>query len=197
MVMVGREKMSKSLGNFTNLSDALDRHGPRAFRLLALQTHYRKQLEMGDKELSDAAKAVDRLDALFRRARVAGVVEGEVGETADFRAAMDDDFDTPAALAFVFDLVRRANTALDAGDRDTVATLLATVRELCRSFGLEVDDGANDESGGDDTEIDALVVARDEARARRDFAEADRIRDELKKQGITLEDGSGGTTWHR
>ena len=73
MVMVGREKMSKSLGNFTNLSDALDRHGPRAFRLLALQTHYRKQLEMGDKELSDAAKAVDRLDALFRRARTAGV----------------------------------------------------------------------------------------------------------------------------
>ena len=73
MVMVGREKMSKSLGNFTNLSDALDRHGPRAFRLLALQTHYRKQLEMGDKELSDAGKAVDRLDALFRRARVAGV----------------------------------------------------------------------------------------------------------------------------
>jgi cysteinyl-tRNA synthetase len=110
---------------------------------------------------------------------------------------MDDDFDTPAALAFVFDLVRRANTALDAGDRDTVATLLATVRELCRSFGLEVDDGANDESGGDDADIDALVVARDEARARRDFAEADRIRDELKKQGVTLEDGSGGTTWHR
>src|SRR5664279_3845827 len=69
MVMVGREKMSKSLGNFTNLADALDRHGPRGFRLLALQTHYRRQLEMGDKELSDAAKAVDRLDALFRRAR--------------------------------------------------------------------------------------------------------------------------------
>ena len=197
MVMVGREKMSKSLGNFTNLSDALDRHGPRAFRLLALQTHYRKQLEMGDKELSDAGKAVDRLDALFRRARVAGVTEGAVGDIDDFRDAMDDDFDTPAALAFVFDLVRRANTALDAGDRDTVATLLATVRELCQSFGLEVDDGNNDESGGDDAEIDALVVARDEARARRDFGEADRIRDELKAKGITLEDGSGGTTWHR
>ena len=197
MVMVGGEKMSKSLGNFTNLSDAIDRHGSRAFRLLALQTHYRRQLEMGDKELSDAAKAVDRLDALFRRARVAGVVESEVGDIGAFRDAMDDDFDTPAALAFVFDLVRRANSALDAGDRDTVATLLATVRELCRSFGLEVDDGNNDESGSDEAEIDALVVARDEARARRDFAEADRIRDELKERGITLEDGSGGTTWHR
>ncbi len=201
MVMVGREKMSKSLGNFTNLADALDRHGPRAFRLLALQTHYRKQLEMGDKELSDAAKAVDRLDALFRRARVAGIGEGAVGDTGGFRAAMDDDFDTPAALAFVFDLVRRANTALDAGDTATVANLLATVRELCGSFGLEIDDGARAGAGsaasGDDAEIDALVVARDEARARRDFAEADHIRDELKARGITLEDGPNGTTWHR
>jgi cysteinyl-tRNA synthetase len=198
MVMVGREKMSKSLGNFTNLSDALDRHGARAFRLLALQTHYRKQLEMGDKELSDAAKAVDRLDALFRRARVAGVTDGSVAdaEVDKFRDLMDDDFDTPAALAFVFDLVRRANTALDAGDTAAVATLLATVRELCGSFGLEVDDGAG-EDAGDDAEVDALVVARNEARARRDFAEADRIRDELKGRGITLEDGPDGTTWHR
>jgi cysteinyl-tRNA synthetase len=218
MVMVGREKMSKSLGNFTNLSDALDRHGARAFRLLALQSHYRKQLEMGDKELSDAAKAVDRLDALVRRARVAGVAEGPVGDMADFGdfvAAMDDDFDTPAALALVFDLVRRANTALDAGDTAAVATLVATVRELCRSFGLELDDGTRTVTGtaavdlglvvhgtgavlsGEDAEIDARVAARDEARARRDFAEADRIRDELKARGVILEDGPGGTTWHR
>jgi cysteinyl-tRNA synthetase len=196
MVMVGREKMSKSLGNFVDLSDALDRHGARAFRLLALQTHYRKQLEMGDKELSDAAKAVDRIDALFRRAAAAGVTEGDTGatfvaDTAGFRAAMDDDFDTPAALAFVFDLVRRANTALDARDTPTVAGLLATVRELCAAFGLEPGDVAYT-----DTEIDALVAARDDARERRDFAEADRLRDELTARGITVEDGPGGTTWH-
>jgi cysteinyl-tRNA synthetase len=209
MVMVGREKMSKSLGNFTNLSDALDRHGPRAFRLLALQTHYRKQLEMGDKELSDAAKAVDRLDALFRRARVAGVTEGNVGDTSGFRAAMDDDFDTPAALAFVFDLVRKANTALDAGDDAAVAGYLATVSELCAAFGLSLTKygSATLESGSvltaagtagpGDAEIDALVLARDEARARRDFAEADRIRGELTALGVTVEDGAGGTTWHR
>jgi cysteinyl-tRNA synthetase len=197
MVMVGREKMSKSLGNFTNLADALDRHGPRAFRLLALQTHYRRQLEMGDKELSDAGKAVDRLDALFRRASIAGVSEGEVGDVTRFRDAMDDDFDTVAALAFVFDLVRRANSALDAGDTSAVAGLLATVRELCHAFGLELGDAKRDTGDGDEAEIDALIVARDEARARRDFAEADRVRDELKARGITLEDGPGGTTWHR
>ena len=156
---------------------------------------------MGDKELSDAGKAVDRLDALFRRARVAGVAEGNVGDIDGFLAAMDDDFDTPAALAFVFDLVRRANTALDAGDTPAVASLLATVRELAGSFGLDIDDGDRAVTSGTasaaDAEIDALVVARDEARARRDFAEADRIRDELKARGITLEDGPGGTTWHR
>jgi cysteinyl-tRNA synthetase len=197
MVMVGREKMSKSLGNFTNLSDALDRHGPRAFRLLALQTHYRRQLEMGDKELSDAGKAVDRLDALFRRARVASVTLGKVGDVTAFRDAMDDDFDTPAALAFVFELVRKANIALDAGDTAIVAGLLATVRELCRSFGLEIEDGAVAAATGDDSEIDALVVARDDARARRDFAEADRIRVDLAARGVTVEDGAGGTTWHR
>jgi cysteinyl-tRNA synthetase len=196
MVMVGREKMSKSLGNFTNLGDALDRHGARAFRLLALQTHYRKQLEMGDKELSDAAKAVDRLDALFRRARVAGVTEGKVGDVTAFRDAMDDDFDTPAALAYVFELVRKANTALDAGDTAAVSELLASVRELCGAFGLGIEDGAVD-AGTDDAEIAALVVARDEARARRDFDEADRIRDELASRGIKIEDGAGGTTWHR
>ncbi|HEX4490871.1 MAG TPA: cysteine--tRNA ligase [Acidimicrobiia bacterium] len=195
MVMVGREKMSKSLGNFLDLSDALDRHGPRAFRLLVLQTHYRKQLEIADKELSDAGKAVDRLDALFRRARVAGIEPGAVDDIEPFCAAMDDDFDAPAALAYVFDLVRRANTALDGGDAAETASLLATVRELCGAFGLTIDDGG--ESGGADTAIDALVAARNAARAGRDFAEADRIRAELQAQGVTLEDGPSGTTWHR
>jgi cysteinyl-tRNA synthetase len=193
MVMVGREKMSKSLNNFVDLSDALDRHGPRAFRLLALQTHYRKQLEMGDKELSDAGKAVDRIDALFRRASIAGVAEGSLVDIQGFRDAMDDDFDTPSALAFVFDLVRRANTALDAGETDAVADLLATVRELCGAFGLDISAAGED----NDAKIDALVAARDDARARRDFAEADRVRDELKARGVTVEDNPGGTTWHR
>ena len=83
MVMVGGEKMSKSLGNFVTLADALDRHGARAFRLLVLQTHYRKQIEMGDKELSDAAKAVDRIDALSRRAARRGLGRGhDVGDVA-------------------------------------------------------------------------------------------------------------------
>jgi cysteinyl-tRNA synthetase len=174
MVMVGREKMSKSLGNFTNLSDALDRHGPRAFRLLALQTHYRRQLEMGDKELSDAGKAVDRLDALFRRARIAGVSETAVGDTTEFRAAMDDDFDTPAALAVLHEWA--SDRQLELLARGLAIFGLASLAE-------------RDEAPA---EISALAAQRAEARGAKRFDESDRLRDELAAAGWEMRDEPGG-----
>jgi cysteinyl-tRNA synthetase len=129
MVNVDGEKMSKSLGNWTTLNDVLDRHDPRAFRMIVLQTHYRRQMELGDKELADAAKAVARLDALVRRARVEKVdVVDVTTELDDFRAVMDDDFDTPAAIALIFEWVRDANTALDSGDATLAGALIGKVR---------------------------------------------------------------------
>jgi cysteinyl-tRNA synthetase len=196
MVMVGSEKMAKSLGNFTTLADALDRHGGRAFRMAVLQTQYRTDIEMGNPELSAAADAVGRLDALVRRARVAGLGEDAPVDDAvanAFREAMDDDFATPKAIALVFSALRDANTAFDVGNVDRAASLVATVRALSGALGLELDDGAGDE----DAEIDALVQRRDDSRAKRDFAEADRIREELAGRGITLEDTPNGTIWHR
>jgi cysteinyl-tRNA synthetase len=196
MVMVGAEKMAKSLGNFTTLKDALDAHGPRAMRMAVLQTHYRSPVEIGDGELEQAREAVARLDALARRARVAGIAaEAPLDEdaTAEFRAAMDDDFGTPEAMAVVFRLARDTNSAIDKGDVGRAASGLVTVRELTGALGLELDDGG----GADDAEIDALVQRRNEARSERDFAEADRIRAELADRGITLEDTPTGTTWHR
>jgi cysteinyl-tRNA synthetase len=193
MLNINGEKMSKSLGNFVTLGGILDQFGPRAFRLLVLQTHYRKQMEVGDKELSDAEKAVERVDTLMRRARRAQLPLAEPGEIAPFRDAMDDDFDTPAALAFIFELVRDANVALDVENLPLAATLTATVRELWSALGLEWRD---DDERLDD-EIQALVIARDDARDRKDWAEADRLRDELKAQGIVLEDTPGGTLWRR
>jgi cysteinyl-tRNA synthetase len=193
MVNVDGEKMSKSVGNFTTLEDVLDRYDPRAFRLLVLQTHYRRPMEVGEKELADAEKAVERVDTLMRRARRDELAAGDAGDTSAFRAAMDDDFDTPAALAGVFEMVRDANAALDDGRVDDAARLVGTVRELWSALGLW---WLDDDEELDD-EIATLVARRDEARERKDWSEADRLRDELKARGILLEDTPTGTVWRR
>jgi cysteinyl-tRNA synthetase len=196
MVMVGSEKMAKSLGNFTTLKDAVDAHGPRAMRMAVLQTHYRSPVEIGDGELDAAEEAVARLDALTRRARVAGIRPDaplDAAAVAEFSAAMDDDFGTPEAMAVVFRLARETSLAIDEGEVDPAAAGVATVRELTGALGLELDDG----SGAEDAEIQAEVERRGEARTAGDFAEADRIRAELAERGITLEDTPTGTSWHR
>ncbi len=198
MVEIGGEKMSKSLGNFTTLAEAINDHGARAFRMAVLQVHYRSRTELGPPELRAAGEAVVRLDALVRRATGAGIdfesaaLDGPT--VTAFRTAMDNDFGTPAAVAAVFDAVKKANVAIDRGDPGTAAGLVATVRHLAGVLGLEV--GVTSESD-DAAEIDAMVAARVAARAAKDFAEADRIRDELATRGITLEDTAGGTLWHR
>jgi cysteinyl-tRNA synthetase len=196
MVTKGGEKMAKSVGNFTTIADALDTYGANAFRLAALNAHYHRSTELGAKELEAAATGVGRLDALIRRAAASDVdVDGAPLDTAtveQFRGAMDDDFNTPNALAAIFEATSRANRAIDNGDVEAAASLVATVCELSGVLGIE-----RTSAGGDDAEIDALVRERDEARAARDFARGDEIRDELAARGVKLEDGPGGTTWHR
>ncbi|MGH8979176.1 MAG: cysteine--tRNA ligase, partial [Acidimicrobiia bacterium] len=184
MVNTQGVKMSKSLGNFVTLQDVLDRFDPRAFRLLILQTHYRRQMEFGEKELVDAEKAVERLDALVRTARRSNLPAVAIADPSEFKAAMDDDFDTPAAVAVVFDLVRRANTALASEELEAASALVGAVWELTGVLGLEPHDDVTDL----DDEIAGLVTQRDEARAGRDFARADELRDELRVRGIVLED---------
>ena len=203
MVLVGGEKMSKSLGNFTTLAEALDAHGPRAFRLAVLQSHYRKPMDLGPTELEAAKKGVERFEAMLRAADAAGIDASAVAPDDDivakFRDAMDDDFNTPVAMGTVFEAVREANRAISAGETARAASLVATVRELTGALGLDLAADA-DAAGGDaaaDDAIDDLVRARDEARAARDFARADALRDELAALGITIEDTPSGTTWRR
>jgi cysteinyl-tRNA synthetase len=201
MVTIGGDKMSKSLGNFTTVDEALAEHDWRALRLAMLQNHYRRAADLGAQELQAAEKAVERLDALVRRADAAGVV-GSPSDAATlerFREAMDDDFDTAHALAVVFEAAREGNRLIDAGDNPGAGALLAAVGEMLEVLGLQNTEAAT--SGYDETAstelIDALVRERDDARAARDFARADALRDELTARGITLEDTPAGTVWRR
>ncbi|HEV8298722.1 MAG TPA: cysteine--tRNA ligase, partial [Acidimicrobiales bacterium] len=166
MVQVEGEKMSKSLGNFTTLADVLDNYDPRALRLLVLQTHYRKTMEINGPALDQAVRALERLDALARRAELDATATLDADAVAAFNAAVDDDLATPSGMAVVFETVRRANAAIDAGDDDTARSLVATVYALAGAFGLEPQ-RAETES---DAEIDALVAQREDARAARDYA---------------------------
>jgi cysteinyl-tRNA synthetase len=195
MVTIGGDKMAKSAGNFVTLTEALDAHGPRAFRLAVLQTHYRTHGELGDRELAAARTTVGRLDALLRRARAARITVDVASDPAtvdEFRTAMDDDFNTPAAVGAVFAALGRANAAIDDGRTDDAAPIVAAVVELMGALGLPISAAAEE-----DTEIDALVGRREAARADRDFSEADRIRDDLAERGIALEDTPTGTVWRR
>ena len=201
LVNVGGEKMARSLGNFTTLADAADAYGPRALRLLVLQTHYRSNMEIGPENLAATARSLAALDALARRARAAGVQRLDLGRAAidggtvaAFDAALDDDFNTPAALAAIHGAVRKANLAIDRGGSEA-GRLVSTVHALSGVLGLELDDGSVAGEGDDD--VNVLVARRDAARRAKDFAEADRIRAELAARGVTLEDSPTGTTRHR
>ena len=185
-VEVGGVKMSKSLKNFTSLVDLLARHDARAYRLLVLRSHYRSPMEVTPATVGDAEAGLERLDSFARRFPPGGTPDADA--LARFRELMDDDLRSPQATALLFDLVGRAN----AGGADADAAS-AAAHEIARAFGLPL----RGESEEIDAETAALVMARDAARAARDFGRADAIRDELQAAGWVVEDTSEGTTVHR
>ncbi len=190
-VEVDGTKMSKSLGNFTNLVELIDTHDPRAFRLLVLRSHYRSPIDVNAASIADAEAALDRLDAFARRVRDAQVdlAVPDPQVMGRFVAAMDDDLDTPAATAVLFDTVRRANTALDAGEAEAAAPLVAAVTEIAAAVGLVLD---ADEATEVPEQIRALAEARDAARAAKDFARADELRDQIAAAGWQVTDTAQG-----
>jgi cysteinyl-tRNA synthetase len=188
----GGEKMSKSLNNFTTLVDLLERVDKRAYRLLVLQAHYRSPLEVTPETTERAVTSLNRLDTFARNtADLNG--EPHPAMVAEFRAAMDDDLQSPAAMSVVFKAVTEGNTALAAGERDRVAVLAATVRDLSRAVGLELEDAADEVDAG----AEAIVARRDQARAAKDWAAADAARDELVALGWVVEDTAEGTKIRR
>jgi len=207
-VMVGAEKMSKSLGNFTTIADLLGRADPRGYRLLVLRSQYRSQIEVTPETIADAEKGLDRLDTLARRFSLprrgdlgsvaASAREGAgadlVAEDLDrFGTHMDNDLDTPGALATIFEAANRAHALADRGEEAEAAAVAATVALMCAVLGLDLDGGA----AVIDEESAALVAERDAARAAGDYGRSDAIRDRLVAMGWTVEDGSQGTTLRR
>jgi cysteinyl-tRNA synthetase len=188
-VEVGGEKMSKSLGNFTNLVDLIEGTDPRAYRLLVLRAHYRSPLEVTRATTEDASKALERLDAFARRSRSWPEAEPDADAVAQLRARMDDDLDTPAVVALLFTLVQRANQAADRDALDEAAPLAAAVAQICEAVGLALQAEADEV----DPAIAELARQRDQARAAKDWAAADRLRDEIQAAGYVVDDTAAGT----
>jgi cysteinyl-tRNA synthetase len=191
-VEVEGTKMSKSLGNVTNLLDLVEQYDGRAYRLLVLQSHYRSPIDVTDASLRNAQGGLERLDAFARRvATVEGLAgaEPDAGALDRFRAAMDDDLQTPAATRLLFDLVREANSALDAGDAAAAGPLVAAAVEIAGALGLEMRAGAAEVPD----EVQGWAAERDAARAAREWARADALRDRITAAGYLVEDTAAGT----
>ncbi|MGC4011906.1 MAG: cysteine--tRNA ligase [Pseudomonas sp.] len=197
-VRVDGEKMSKSLGNFFTIREVLEKYHPEVVRFLLVSSHYRSPINYSEDNLKEAKGALERF---YTALRGLPQVAAEGGEefVERFGAAMDDDFGTPEAVAVLFEMVREVNR-LRESDPAAAAALAARVRELGALLGvlqLDADEFLQAGAAGrvDAAQVEALIQARLDARAAKNWAESDRIRDELTALGVVLEDGKGGTTW--
>jgi len=200
-VMVDSEKMSKSLGNFFTVRDVLQHYAPEVVRYFTLSSHYRSPLQYTQESIDGAKSALERMYTALRGVSVGATTDlGEYGSR--FYAALDDDFNTPEALAVLFDIARELNRAKQEGERSAAARFAFILGHLAQTLGLlqqtpEAFLRGVSTSGLSDAEVEALILRRTTARKDKNWAESDRVRDELKAQGIVLEDAAGGTTWRR
>ena len=194
-VRVDDEKMSKSLGNFFTIRDVLKKYDSEVVRFFILRAHYRSPLNYSDKHLDDAKQALTRLYTALRGVCSNAYYDEQDVSAINFKAAMNDDFNTPEAMAVLFDLANELNKTRDikvAAQLKGLASLLGLLNRDPESF-LK----AGNTDSHDASKIEQLILARTEAKQAKNFVEADKIRQDLMAQGVILEDSPQGTTWRR
>ncbi|HGE8437235.1 TPA: cysteine--tRNA ligase [Serratia marcescens] len=202
MVMIDKEKMSKSLDNFFTIRDVLGHYDAETVRYFLMSGHYRSQLNYSEENLKQARTALERLYTALRGTDANAAPAGGEAFEARFREAMDDDFNTPEAYSALFDLAREVNR-LKGEDMAAASGMAAELRKLANVLGLLQQEpeqflqGGAQVGDGEVAEIEALIKQRNEARAAKDWALADAARDRLNEMNIVLEDGPQGTTWRR
>lgn len=216
-INVDGEKMSKSLGNFFTIREVTSKYHPETVRFFLLSSHYRSQVNFSDSALDEAHNSLSRL---YNALKIAEQQQNQALETdnelitqayqsvvgQDFIAAMNDDFNSSAAISVLFGLASEVNKAAKAEDTAKAWQSAQQLRALAKSLNilqqppkqfLQAVIGEKSEGGLSDAAIDALIIERSDAKTNKDYARADEIREQLKEAGIELEDSSAGTTWRR
>jgi cysteinyl-tRNA synthetase len=205
---IDREKMSKSLGNILPIREVLGRHDAAALRHYMLSSHYRSPMDFSEQGLEEAEKGIERIYETIDRFEQSGASGGSKPDEKlleEFRREMDDDFNTPRAVALIFDEVRSLNRLMDEDKSAELGGRVAALKKIGAALGLLQDSPQAfltrkkerwlRQGGIASGEIEELIRRRDQARKQKQWREADRIRAALQEKGILIEDTSGGTIW--
>lgn len=207
-INIDNQKMSKSLNNFFTVRDVAEKFGYEAIRFFMLQAHYRSPVNYSVALMENASTSLERIytccnnlsfikDSLEDEGAVLPEIESKISEfKANFKAAMEDDLNTASAISFIFEAVKFANVCASENkivNKASCDALFGAISEMAGVLGFECDKNKEDLS----SEIEELIAKRQEARKNKDFATADKIRDDLKQMGITLEDTPNGVKWHK
>lgn len=202
MVQVDNEKMSKSLGNFFTLRDVLEKHDAETLRFFLMSAHYRSQLSYSQDNIDQARAGLERLYLALRDVQIDTTGDlSHGGYLTRFEAAMNDDFNMPVAISILFDCAKALNKTGD--DKAEASRLGFVLKQLGAILGVLQSEpnqylqSSDDQDDGFAAKVDALIVKRNQARADKNWADADAARDELTELGVALEDGPSGTTWRK